>query len=73
MLCHIYKNVNCALWIVNYFLSLQQKLIKQIKTFKIMAEDKNKLKDEEQLQEEQLDKVSGGHHPPEIGIKKVWD
>ena len=36
-----------------------------------MAEDKNKLKDEEQLKDEQLDKVSGGSPQPMIGFK--WD
>ena len=34
-----------------------------------MAEDKNKLKDEEQLQEEQLDKVAGGFTIKLTGLK----
>ena len=58
--------MNYALYIVNYFLSLQpsceQKLIKQFKTFKIMAEE-NKKQEEQVLEEENLDNVAGGSLP----------
>ena len=62
MLCQFYKNRFFALLVTDYFLYLHPEIKHNNNFLNIttMAEDKNKKQKEEELQNEQLDEVSGG-------------
>ena len=60
ILCQFYNNRFFALSITDYFLSLWQKSIINFIKITTMSEDKIKKQNEEQLQDEHLDEVSGG-------------